>query len=113
MTHGVSVGIIMPACMEYNLSTDYKKFAAIARALGARTEGASEREQAELAVTTVENLLAEIGFPKFADFRFTSEEIREMAEASVGNSMLPLNAREITTAEEIASIYNRAAREVR
>ena len=113
MTHGVSVGIIMPACMEYNLSTDYKKFAAIARALGAHTEGASEREQAELAVTTVEKLLAEIGFPKFADFRFTSEEIREMAEASVGNSMLPLNAREITTAEEIASIYNRAAREVR
>ena len=55
----------------------------------------------------------EIGFPKFADFRFTPEEIREMAAASVGNSMLPLNAREITTAEEIESIYRRAAQEVR
>ena len=36
-----------------------------------------------------------------------------MAAASVGNSMLPLNAREITTAEEIESIYRRAAQEVR
>lgn len=105
MTHGVSVGLIMPACMEYNLSTDYSKFAAIAQALGADISGMDVETAAKQSVREVNRLLNEIGFPCFSDYHFTEDEIREMAEASVGNSMLPFNPRDITTAEQIISIY--------
>ncbi|MBP3468864.1 MAG: iron-containing alcohol dehydrogenase [Lachnospiraceae bacterium] len=113
MTHGVSCGVIMPACMEYNLQTAPEKFAKIADALGVDTGEMTMREAAAASVKAVEELLSDIRFPKFSDFNFSEQEVHEMAEISAGNSMLPLNPRPITNAEDVRGIYLSAEKEIR
>lgn len=109
MTHGVSCGIIMAACMEYNLQSAPEKFAKIARQLGVNTDGMTEQAAAKASVTAIRGLLEDIDFPRFADYDFSEEEIDEMAETTVGNSMLPFNPRPVRSKEDIAWVYRRSA----
>ena len=109
MTHGVSCGIIMPACMRYNLQTCPEKFAAIARAMGVNTAGMNDREAALASVQAVEELLDDIAFPKMRDFNYTGEELKEMAEISASNSMMKLNSRPVRCADDVLGIYLDAA----
>lgn len=108
MTHGVSCGIVMSACMNYNLQTSPKKFAQIAKAMGVNVSHMSDLEAARASVKAVENLLDDIEFPTMSYFNYTEEEMEQMAEISASNSMMPLNARPIRSKEDILSVYHYA-----
>lgn len=111
MTHGVSCGILMTACMEYNLHTCPEKFAKMAENMGVDTKNLTDMQAAQAAVKAVSELLEDIEFPKFADYKFTQKELEEMSEISAGNSMMPLNSRPIKDKEDVLKIYNRANEE--
>ncbi|MBQ6321665.1 MAG: iron-containing alcohol dehydrogenase [Lachnospiraceae bacterium] len=105
MTHGISCGVIMAACMNYNLQTAPEKFASLAKAMGEDITGMSTDEAAAASVKAVRKLLQDICFPRFSDYHFTDAELHEMAKISAGNSMLPLNARPIESWQEVLGIY--------
>ncbi len=70
--HGVSVGILLPHVMEFNLPASHSRFAALAKAMGetmreatgSTDSGRSPEEQAPLAIVALKKLLSDLDFPK-------------------------------------------------
>jgi len=85
-THGISLYLVMPPVMEFNLMTTPDRFARIAELMGEKTEGLSQRGAARKSIDAVEKLGTDIGLPqrlrdigvkkdqipKFVDILFTT-----------------------------------------
>ncbi len=95
VSHGKSVGVLLPAGMRFNRKAFPERFANIAKAFGVDTEGMSDIQAAEAAVAAVEELLHDIGFPKLSDYIKDPKEIDEFCEAAAANSCNKNNPRMI------------------
>lgn len=102
--HGISVGIPLPYCMEYNLSYGYERFFSIAEALGADTSGLSVKEGAMAAVKKVKELQEQIQFPKMADYLRDMEEVRKFSQECADNSCCVSNRR-MDTKEAVEQVF--------
>lgn len=79
--HALSVAVLLPAVMDYNVSSNFKKFAHIAMLMGENTNGLSRKEIALKAGKAVRELAQDLKIPeKVGKFDITDEEISEMAE---------------------------------
>lgn len=80
--HGVATGILLPYVMEFNMPTNYAKFAKIAEAMGENIEGLTVQEAAELAPLAVKRLFHSIDFKprSLAVFKVTDAQIKKYAE---------------------------------
>jgi alcohol dehydrogenase class IV len=80
--HGVATGILLPYVMEFNMPTNYAKFAKIAEAMGENIDGLSLQEAAELAPLAVKRLFHAIDFrPRsLAEFKVTDAQIKKYAD---------------------------------
>ena len=63
-THGISLYLVMPPVMEFNLMTTSDRFARIAELMGEEIEGLSQREAARKSIDAVKKLGADIGLPQ-------------------------------------------------
>ena len=107
--HGLACALLLPAVMEYNLPSNYMKFAEIAALLGENVEGMDVREAAELSIEAVKNLERDIGIPSgLSEVGITKEDIPELAEEAIKvRRMLIGNPRPITK-EDMEKIYENA-----
>ncbi len=59
--HGLSIALLMPYVMAYNVESSVKKFARIAEAMGEKTEGLSEDKASARAIESIKSLLTDCG----------------------------------------------------
>lgn len=102
--HGISVGIPLPYCMEYNMPYGYGRFSSIAKALGVNTSGLSEKEGAMAAVQKVKDLQKQIRFPKMTDYIRDIGEVKKFSQECADNSCCVSNRR-MDSKEAIEQVF--------
>lgn len=111
ISHGATVGLMLPYVMEYNLVSDPAKFAELARLLGEDTAGMSTWDAAERSVAAVRRLLATLGMPqRLGEVGVTAADIPALVEELMALHPFPMtymNARDVGP-EDATSIYRRA-----
>jgi len=91
--HGISVGIPLPYCMEYNLSSSYERYYNAAKALGADVSKMTLEEGAKAGVDKVKGILKDLNFPKMGDYIKSMDEVEKFSEECAGNSCCTGNRR--------------------
>lgn len=84
MEHGMSCAVTLPYVVKFNAMANPSKFARVASALGARTEGLTQREAADKAASTIFDICSDLEVPsKLNAFGVQRENIPYIAEQSV------------------------------
>lgn len=108
--HGVANALMLPYVMEFNEMAATYRFARIAKALGERIEGLSERDAAHRASVAVHRLMEDIGIPRrLGDLDVPRDAIPALAEESFGNQRLRRVNPRGTTEKDFVRILERAA----
>ena len=96
--HGRGCGLLLPYVMRFNRSAVPGRMARIASLLGENTEGLSEDEAAERAISAVQDLKRDIGIPeRMSDVGVGPEHLSVMAEKAFGvKRILRVNPRAVT-----------------
>lgn len=97
-SHGAGNGLLLPYVMRFNLPVRTSAFARIARLLEEDTQGLSEEQAAEQAITAVERLKKDIGIPeRIRDIGGTADQLPAFAEKAFAiKRLMSLNARQPT-----------------
>jgi alcohol dehydrogenase len=107
--HGVVNGLLLPHVMQYNIPVRTDRVAEIAWLMGINTHGKSEREAAYSAVDAVRQLIDDIGLPsRMREIGVKEEDIRPMAEATMGITRLLRGNPRRVTADDLEEIFKRA-----
>ena len=111
--HGVSCGIMLPYCMDYNIGDGEPEtvaiYAAIAQALGVSKRDDEPGSAAVAAVQEIFDLLRKIGHPlKLSELGVTEEDIIKAADLSIADGAIVNNIRYVTGKDEVLDIYRRA-----
>lgn len=102
--HGISVGIPLPYCMEYNIYSAPQRYADVAKALGADTKGLTAEEAAKAGVAKLKEILRELNFPVMKDYIKDMSEVRKFSEECAGNSCCTSNGR-MDNKEAIEAVF--------
>ncbi len=95
--------------MRFNLEEIPELTAEIAVTMGFAKAGTPVDEAAEMAVSGIENMLAEVGLPRhLKDFGVTDADISQCSELAMSDGSIVCNPRMIMEPEEVAAIYNLA-----
>lgn len=107
--HGVANAVLLPYVMEYNaVSAAAPKYADIARAMGADTNGMNVEEGVEAAVRAVRGLSQSVGIPKrLHEIGVVEADIPSLAEAAYNDVCTGGNPRD-TTVAGIEALYRKA-----
>ena len=80
-THGISLYLVMPVIMEYNLRTMPERFARIASLMGEKVEGLPLPEAAARSIEAVKQLAIDTGLPqRLRDIGVKKEQIPKFVE---------------------------------
>ena len=110
LPHGISLCVILIACLESIIMARTEKFANLAEAMGERIEGLSKRHAAELALDAITYLLKSVNLPIcLADVGISDESqvSRWAVEAHAERRLLSRCVRNLTISD-IEMIYQRA-----
>ena len=106
--HGLANAILLPYVMEFNLTARLDKFANVANALGADTDGLDEREAAQLAVDAVWDLNQNLAIPnKLGEVGVKKSGIRALSKATMQSGNVTINPRK-TSQLDIETIFKKA-----
>jgi alcohol dehydrogenase len=106
--HGLSIAVLLPAVMEFNLPAAVERYARIARALGA-AEGKTGKETAASGVARVRAISHQIGTDRpLSSFGVTAADIPRLAEAGVKVTRLLVNNPRPVTQADAERIYRSA-----
>ena len=94
LSHGISIGVMAPYVMEYNLIGNLEKYANVAQAMGERIEGLSVFEAAYRSVEAMKRLLQDLTLPlrlrdcgaKKEDFQTFSETVLKLYAHHINNN---------------------------
>lgn len=111
--HGVSCGILLPYCMDYNIEDGdpeaIKIYATVAQALGVSTRNDEPKHAAKAAVKEIFDLLKHIGHPlKLSECGVTEADILKAADLSMADGAIVNNIRYVLGKDEVLGIYRRA-----
>lgn len=107
--HGLVNGLLLPHVLEYNLPVCAPQLAQVARWMGENTDGLSEREAAWKAISSIQQLIQDIGLPsKMRDIGIQEANIRPMAEATLGVTRLLRSNPRTLTADDLENIFKKA-----
>lgn len=111
--HGVSCGIMLPYCMDYNIDDGepeaIKIYATVAQALGVSTRDDEPERAAKAAVKEIFDLLKRIGHPlKLSEFGVKEEDIQKAADLTMADGAIVNNIRYVLDKDEVLRIYRRA-----
>lgn len=109
VSHSVSIGVSLPACMEYCISSSPKRYYDVAKAMGADVEGMSYEEGAKEGVRHLKRLLKRMNFPTMSQFT-NMQDVHKFSEECSQNSCCVLNHR-MTTAEQVEKVFQSALSE--
>ncbi len=106
LSHGASIGLMLPHQMEYSLSGALERYAHVAEALGHSTGSLPERGQG--AVTAVKSLVHDLGLPdRLRDVGVTKDDLSEMAQKAMLDDSHTTNPRQCDV-EGMKEIYAKA-----
>jgi alcohol dehydrogenase class IV len=106
--HGPSNAILLPTIMRYTAPAAPARFAEIARSMGAKTDGLTDGEAAELSVKMVESLCDVLQLPSLADFAIDAQRFMEAAPKMARDALAsgsPYNNPRLAEEEEIVGLY--------
>lgn len=104
--HGVAMAVLLPYVMEYNHSSDYKKFAQIAKAMGENIDGMSEEKAAFTAVKAVHQLNKDLNIPSLRELGTKAEDLPELAKRASVNVSVESNPRDVTESDFLDIFQN-------
>lgn len=104
--HGVANAILLADVMEYNLSSNYDKFANIAKALGRDVENKSKEEAAYEAVLAVRELAEKVNIPNLNETKFRLEDVDKLSEQAFNDVCAGGNPKDATV-NDIKEIYTK------
>ncbi|MGM0112152.1 iron-containing alcohol dehydrogenase [Enterococcus sp. DIV0187] len=104
MTHGQSVGMMLPTVMEFNMVSCPDRFRKVSEALGVDTKSMTDMQAARAGVAVVRELLSDLNFAKLQDFMDDPAEIEDFIETAANNSMLKNNPRKMTV-EDVRQVF--------
>lgn len=110
ISHGESVGMLLPTILEYNAKFCPERMRNIAEAFGEKVDTDTDEQVNEKVLSAVRNLLREINFPKLSDFMIDSSEINKFYQEGAANSCNRNNIRPVIE-EEIKELYYKAYQE--
>lgn len=110
--HGLSVALLLPYVMEFNLSAAPERHAQIALALGAR-QGRPDMDTAQEGIALIRKLISDCGLPlSLEEMHIPYEGIGKMAEDALKVQRLLRNNVRTLTQEDAAAIYRAAFNKV-
>ena len=111
ISHGSTVGLMLPYVMEFNLISNPARFADIACFMGESTDGLSTMDAAHKSVAAVRRLLTDLGMPQhLSDVGLTEADVPHLVDELVALQGFPIsfmNPREVG-AKEAREIYMEA-----
>ena len=110
LSHGLSIAVMLPYVMEYNLIGNLEKYANVAQAMGERVEGLSVFDAAYRSVEAIKRLLQDLSLPlrlrevgaKKEDFQTFSETVYKLYKHHINN-----NPRDMQV-EDVRKVYENA-----
>ncbi|BDG59062.1 iron-containing alcohol dehydrogenase [Caldinitratiruptor microaerophilus] len=109
VTHGVSMSLLLPYVMEFNMVADIEKFARVAEAMGENVAGLSTRAAAARAVEAVRTLSVDVGIPqRLRDVGIPESALDGLAEAAMKVTRLLDNNPRKVTLEDARALYQAA-----
>ncbi|HOJ13799.1 MAG TPA: iron-containing alcohol dehydrogenase [Deltaproteobacteria bacterium] len=106
--HGIANGILLAACMEFNLETCPESYALVAEAFGVREKGMDDMEAARAAIDAVKEFTKKIGHPqRLSEMNVTEDDIVKAADLSLGDGAIVNNPRVVLDASEVLEIYRK------
>jgi 1,3-propanediol dehydrogenase len=105
--HGLALSLILPEVVEYNLDSNFEKYACFGKLLGENIDGMTAKKAAQKLVEAIEKLLVELGLNKrLRDFGITQNDIEFLAPEAV-NPDMECNPKKLNI-EDIKAIYRKA-----
>lgn len=110
VSHGVSMTVIVPAILEFNMYSNIPKFAKIAQLMGESTENLSLIEQAKEGIVSIIKLLEDLNMPiKMRDIGVKKENIPEFVDYLLKFHQYGLgNNPRLISKEDLFKIYENA-----
>jgi len=106
--HGIANTIMLTPVMEFNLIGNVRKFADIARIFGEGSDGMSQRKLAELGVTAVRELAADLNVPQHLHtYGVKDDDVPTLAEGVMKVTRLLANNPRTLRLEDAETIYRR------
>jgi alcohol dehydrogenase class IV len=107
--HGVANSLLLPYVMDFNLESNYTKFAHIASALGEETENLNAESAAKIAISSVRKLCSDIGIiSRLRDLNIPEDAPEHMAESAMKVTRLLNNNPKRVTLQDARQIYKNA-----
>lgn len=104
--HGLAVSIMLPAVMEFNLDSSYKKYARIAELLGEDINRLSDEEAAKRSVERTRELLNSLGLTqRLKSFNISEKDI-ELFAPEAFNPDMGSNPKKMTLSD-VKSVYSK------
>ncbi len=109
LAHGVANGLMLPYVAEFNMLSNLGKYGEIAKAMGERVEGLSERDAALKGVEAIKQLCVDLSIPlHLRDFGIKEDVLDHLSEQAFGiKRIIDNNPRKLTLAD-IKKIYTMA-----
>ncbi|WP_144529828.1 iron-containing alcohol dehydrogenase family protein [Peribacillus simplex] len=108
--HGLANAILLPNIIEYNLISNYQKYAEIARIFDSSLTVQNNKVAAENLVNLLNSFNQALGIPKdfnYLGIKFTEEMVNRLAhDAMDDKGTIPNNPRKVIK-EDIVQIYNK------
>ena len=109
VSHGVSVGLVLPHVMEYNLPSAPAKFRNVASALGEDVRDVSGERAAHRAVEAVEGIIERIKIPwKLSQVGVKEKDLKVLAKKSLSSNSVRSNPRK-PTGKDVLEILEKAS----
>ena len=109
IAHGVASAMLLPYVMEFNATSDLRRFTDVTKLLGESVKGLSQREAAIRSVAAVKALSEDIGIPQhLSSLGVRAEDIPALARDSMKiQRLMSCNPRRITR-EDLEEIIKKA-----
>jgi alcohol dehydrogenase len=108
LPHGVCNAILLPHVQRFNMIAKLDRFVDIAHALGEVVDGLSKREAAELALTAIQTLSADVGIPTgLAGLGVKEKDLETMAQNAQKDACGFTNPR-CPSLQDVIGIYRAA-----
>jgi alcohol dehydrogenase class IV len=110
VSHGLSIGVLLPHVMEYNLIGNLEKYANIAKAMGERIDEISVRDAAYRSVEAMKKLIGDLSLPlTLKECKVEKEDLQTFSETvnRLYKNNININPREMRV-EDIRQIYENA-----
>jgi alcohol dehydrogenase class IV len=106
--HGLSIALLLPYVMDFNLSGNETRYAEIALAMGVKG-GKSDFDIAVSGIASVRKLISDLGIPShLSDMKIPFDAIAEMSQSVMSvQRLLKNNPKEISL-DDVQSIYKAA-----